>query len=218
MFLSTLKFLQLLTGLVLTGLFLGAPALTSALHPEIPAIPAVELYTKEPSLLIMLATAIANLISGCYQSILPFPRKPLQILASLGFITAATLSAINMFLPFKVELITAYGPQTAVSLLVLGLMLHTVCNLHQLNPSQTTVAGASSAIGLDTGRETGAVKWFNTSKGFGFITRDSGEDIFVHYRAIRGDGHRVLSDGQRVSFIVNKKEKGLQAEDVTTHN
>ncbi|MDP2381123.1 MAG: cold-shock protein, partial [Pseudohongiella sp.] len=47
-------------------------------------------------------------------------------------------------------------------------------------------------------REAGQVKWFNASKGFGFITRDSGEDIFVHFRSIRGDGHRVLKDGQRV--------------------
>ncbi len=51
-------------------------------------------------------------------------------------------------------------------------------------------------------RETGTVKWFNTSKGFGFISRDDGEDIFVHFRAIRGEGHRVLVEGQRVEFSV----------------
>lgn len=64
------------------------------------------------------------------------------------------------------------------------------------------------------GRETGTVKWFNTSKGFGFISRDSGDDIFVHFRAIRGDGHRVLVEGQRVEFTVAQRDKGLQAEDV----
>ncbi|MDN5514738.1 MAG: cold-shock protein [Pseudomonas sp.] len=63
-------------------------------------------------------------------------------------------------------------------------------------------------------RETGTVKWFNTSKGFGFISRDSGEDIFVHFRAIRGEGHRVLIEGQRVEFSVMQRDKGLQAEDV----
>lgn len=63
-------------------------------------------------------------------------------------------------------------------------------------------------------RETGNVKWFNSSKGFGFITRDSGEDIFVHFRSIRGQGHRVLHDGQRVEFVVSEGDKGLQAEDV----
>ena len=61
---------------------------------------------------------------------------------------------------------------------------------------------------------TGEVKWFNANKGFGFITRDSGEDIFVHFRSIRGEGHRVLRDGQRVEFEVSEGDKGLQADDV----
>lgn len=63
-------------------------------------------------------------------------------------------------------------------------------------------------------RETGSVKWFNANKGFGFITRDSGDDVFVHFRSIRGEGHRVLHDGQRVEFEVSQGEKGLQADDV----
>ena len=58
------------------------------------------------------------------------------------------------------------------------------------------------------------MKWFNANKGFGFITRDSGDDVFVHFRSIRGSGHRVLRDGQRVEFEVSEGEKGLQAEDV----
>lgn len=64
-------------------------------------------------------------------------------------------------------------------------------------------------------REQGTVKWFNDSKGFGFIQRESGEDIFVHFRAIQGDGYRSLQDGQKVEFIVTEGEKGLQAEEVT---
>lgn len=63
-------------------------------------------------------------------------------------------------------------------------------------------------------RESGTVKWFNTNKGFGFITRDTGDDVFVHFRSIRGQGHRTLIEGQRVEFNVTKGEKGLQAEDV----
>ena len=66
----------------------------------------------------------------------------------------------------------------------------------------------------DSPRESGNVKWFNASKGFGFITRDTGDDIFVHFRSIRGEGHRVLYDGQRVEFAVSEGDKGLQAEDV----
>ncbi len=67
-------------------------------------------------------------------------------------------------------------------------------------------------------REFGSVKWFNANKGFGFITRDSGDDVFVHFRSIRGDGHRVLKDGQRVEFEVTEGDKGLQAEDVAIAN
>ena len=62
---------------------------------------------------------------------------------------------------------------------------------------------------------TGKVKWFNPSKGYGFITRDDGgEDVFVHYNAIRGDGYRSLDEGQKVEFTVTQGQKGLQAEDV----
>jgi len=63
-------------------------------------------------------------------------------------------------------------------------------------------------------RETGTVKWFNSSKGYGFITRDQGTDVFVHYSAIRGEGYRSLEEGQRVEFTVGKGEKGPQAQDV----
>ena len=63
-------------------------------------------------------------------------------------------------------------------------------------------------------RETGTVKWFNDSKGYGFIQREEGEDVFVHFRAIRGDGYKSLEEGQSVEFTVTQGQKGLQAEDV----
>ena len=63
-------------------------------------------------------------------------------------------------------------------------------------------------------RERGTVKWFNNSKGYGFIQRNSGGDVFVHYRAIRGDGYRTLEEGKEVEFTVTNGQKGLQAEDV----
>ena len=63
-------------------------------------------------------------------------------------------------------------------------------------------------------RETGTVKWFSDSKGFGFIERAGGSDVFVHHTAIRGEGYRSLSDGQQVEFSVVQGQKGPAAEDV----
>ena len=63
-------------------------------------------------------------------------------------------------------------------------------------------------------KEQGTVKWFNGSKGYGFIQRAEGEDVFVHFNAIVGDGFRNLEEGQRVEFTVTQGEKGLQAENV----
>ena len=63
-------------------------------------------------------------------------------------------------------------------------------------------------------RETGSVKWFDSAKGYGFITRAQGGDVFVHYSSIRGTGYRSLAEGQQVEFAVVEGQKGLQAQDV----
>lgn len=63
-------------------------------------------------------------------------------------------------------------------------------------------------------RELGTVKWFNDAKGFGFITRDGGPDVFVHFRAIVGTGFRSLKEGQQVSFRLVDSQKGPQADEV----
>jgi CspA family cold shock protein len=63
-------------------------------------------------------------------------------------------------------------------------------------------------------RISGTVKWFNGSKGFGFIAPDEGEDVFVHYTAIEGEGFRTLEEGQRVEFSITESPKGLQASEV----
>jgi len=62
---------------------------------------------------------------------------------------------------------------------------------------------------------SGVVKWFNDEKGFGFIERESGADVFVHFRSINGDGRRTLQEGQKVTFEVTDGQKGPQAENVT---
>jgi CspA family cold shock protein len=63
-------------------------------------------------------------------------------------------------------------------------------------------------------RESGVVKWFDVKKGYGFIKREEGSDVFVHYSSIQGDDFRKLEEGQQVSFVVNETDKGLQAQDV----
>ncbi len=68
---------------------------------------------------------------------------------------------------------------------------------------------------LRTGREIGTVKWFNDDKGFGFIEREAGEDVFVHFSSIRGDGYKSLNEGQKVEFTLGTGQKGPQALDVT---
>ena len=63
-------------------------------------------------------------------------------------------------------------------------------------------------------RETGTVKWFNPKKGFGFISRENGEDVFVHFKSIQGEGYRNLEEGDQVEFEVASSQKGLEAKEV----
>jgi CspA family cold shock protein len=63
-------------------------------------------------------------------------------------------------------------------------------------------------------RENGVVKWFNNTKGYGFIMRENGDDVFVHYSEIRGEGYRTLVEGQQVEFTVTQGQKGPQAQEV----
>ena len=65
-----------------------------------------------------------------------------------------------------------------------------------------------------TEKETGTVKWFNEAKGYGFIAREAGDDVFVHYSAIEGGGFRTLREDDRVEFVVEQGPKGLQATQV----
>ena len=160
---------------------------------------------ESPPTLILLMAALGNL---CISS---FPRsnsqagRSLQVVASVAMITAL-VPALMLFLQAG-QLIAGYQPGfIAVAMLIFSALLFFISN-----------PGGCKSASIDCEnfhRETGTVKWFNATKGFGFITRDTGEDVFVHYRAIRGEGHRILTEGQRVEFEVVDKDKGLQAEDV----
>lgn len=133
-------------------------------------------------------------------------RQHLQNLACALLILGTLLQALILLAPLP---LIAEQPALLFSLMIISLAvaLHLGTNLR--------FDRKRSVPQQDLGdRETGTVKWFNTSKGFGFISRDAGEDIFVHFRAIRGEGHRVLVEGQRVEFSVMQRDKGLQAEDV----
>ena len=102
-------------------------------------------------------------------------------------------------------LVAFFVATTATALLVRDNVTHSGSDSDNANPPQST---------SDASRDRGTVKWFNVSKGFGFITKDDGEEIFVHFRSIRGEGRRGLRDGQTVSFVVTDSDKGPQAEDV----
>ncbi|CAM3789446.1 Major cold shock protein CspA [Pseudomonas reidholzensis] len=132
-------------------------------------------------------------------------RQQLQYLASTLLVLAVVLQTVTLLA--RPEL----GNLPALLCAGLAVALHLAAGFSRNGKK----ARASASTGLDANkRDTGTVKWFNTSKGFGFISRDSGDDIFVHFRAIRGEGHRVLVEGQRVEFSVMHRDKGLQAEDV----
>jgi len=77
-------------------------------------------------------------------------------------------------------------------------------------------SGSTTSAMVGAGQEVGTVKWFNAAKGFGFITRENGDDVFVHFRSIQGKGHRSLGEGQRVVFSLAEGDKGLQAVDVSS--
>lgn len=202
-----LKIAHLLVGLaaLLLSLFSGISAAQGLLNtPD-------ALYL---ALIALLNLTFASLQTNNASSTL---RQQLLGLASALMILAAVLQALVLLAPLP-----NIGDHPAIWLSLLiafaAVILHLACQLPAAAraPSIRTSVGeeapASSAPQED--RETGTVKWFNTSKGFGFISRDSGEDIFVHFRAIRGEGHRVLVEGQRVEFSVMQRDKGLQAEDV----
>lgn len=128
---------------------------------------------------------------------------PIILTAALTFVPGITAMSVADVLNGDM------GSATWIAYLVVSVVLLVLLVLFHL------IAQPLTARFEEDDREEGLVKWFNVSKGFGFVTRDSGEDVFVHFRSIRGRGHRSLQEGQRVRFGVVESSKGLQAEDVT---
>ncbi|VVN04244.1 cold-shock protein [Pseudomonas fluorescens] len=192
--------------LKIVHLLIGTAALLlsfiPSLHPE--ALP----YLQQPDALYLAFFGLLNLTLA---PVIPYwnkgPRHQLQNLVSALLVLAVVLQTLTLIAPMPV---IAGQPAVLFSLVaaVVAVALHLGISFYKSSP-------AAASPGYDmSNRDTGTVKWFNTSKGFGFISRDSGDDIFVHFRAIRGEGHRVLVEGQRVEFSVMNRDKGLQAEDV----
>lgn len=100
----------------------------------------------------------------------------------------------------------------AFSVALLSSLLTLIIKGFRRRPAAATARNTKATPASNGKKETGSVKWFNASKGFGFITRANGEEIFVHFRSIVGQ--RSLRDGQRVEFAVTNGSKGLQAEEV----
>ena len=204
-----LKIIHVLTGvaaLVLSFL----PSLTGALP-----------LLVQPEALALLFLGLLNVQFASFGPLHMHGRsRPVLLAASVLLIVAVAVQAVMLLIP-----VTAIAGQPAT---LASLMLAFMAVLLQLatapakslpssdrsRPSSSRKAQSRNAPAPAAGRETGTVKWFNTSKGFGFISRDSGDDVFVHFRAIRGEGHRVLVEGQRVEFTIMMRDKGLQAEDV----
>lgn len=193
-----LKIVHLLTGIAALLLSL-IPSLRSD------AVP----YLQQPDALYLALFGLLNLILA---PVIPYwnkgSRHHLQNLVSALLVLVVVLQTLTLLAPMPV---IGGQPAVLVSLLtaLIAVALHLAISFYKSSPS------TSAAPSYDmSNRDTGTVKWFNTSKGFGFISRDSGDDIFVHFRAIRGEGHRVLVEGQRVEFSVMNRDKGLQAEDV----
>lgn len=113
------------------------------------------------------------------------------------------------------ELTLKNGIQIPGTILEISLLLLFIATsfVSQLVGGDSSSESESSYSSSD--RETGTVKWFNVRKGYGFITRDAGDDVFVHFRNIEGSGRRAIEEGQRVSFVVTDGDKGLQADEVS---
>ena len=136
-------------------------------------------------------------------------RSQLQALVSALLVFASVLQALILLAPLP-----QIGEQPAIWLSLI--VLAAACALHlaiNLGGRTANTSAPQSQIS-DENRETGTVKWFNDAKGFGFITPQSGPDLFVHFRAIQGTGFKSLQEGQSVSFIAVQGQKGMQADEV----
>jgi len=145
----------------------------------------------------------------------------------LGLLLTATPEPLRLIAAG--EPLEALGATRGIAAYIITLALFTVAGFLAIvlsNRQPATGGRRKSAAQADNsdnryddntpeGKEEGTVKWFNVKKGYGFIVRENGEEVFVHFRAIRGSGRRVLRQGQHVRFDVIEANRGLQADNVS---
>ncbi len=131
---------------------------------------------------------------------------------TISILTTAIVTGIATQVLSSENISTLNGTITLAILIFASTIATALATSNKAKPNTSKTVDKDTIT--DNSRESGTVKWFNTSKGFGFITRDAGDDVFVHFRSIRGQGHKTLFEGQRVEFSITEGDKGLQAEDV----
>jgi CspA family cold shock protein len=137
-------------------------------------------------------------------------RKPLgQLFLSLVLSVIGSLVLLFLLPSFGMEPSVGSETEAGVVIAIVILVL-----LYAMGALQSVIANRRFESIPSGPREEGTVKWFNSTKGFGFITREDGEDVFVHYRSIRGQNRYLLREGAIVSYVLGRSGKGPQAEDV----
>jgi CspA family cold shock protein len=137
-------------------------------------------------------------------------RKPIGQLF-LSLVLSIIGSLVLMFLLPSFGMEPEVGSETEAGVLIAIVI---VVVLFAQGALQSVIANRRFESVPTGPREEGTVKWFNSTKGFGFITREDGEDVFVHYRSIRGRNRYLLREGATVSYVLGRSGKGPQAEDV----
>ena len=137
-------------------------------------------------------------------------RKPIGQLF-LSLVLSIIGSLVLMFLLPSFGMEPEVGSETEAGVLIAIVI---VVVLFAQGALQSVIANRRFESVPTGPREEGTVKWFNSTKGFGFITREDGEDVFVHYRSIRGRNRYLLREGANVSYFLGRSGKGPQAEDV----
>jgi len=133
----------------------------------------------------------------------------ISVIATIASIQGHTTTATSIGESISLLMSSAYAKLWAISFI--SILVASI-----LAAKTGSSKSKTSDVVISGDQERGTVKWFNAAKGFGFITRENGEDVFVHFRSIQGKGHRSLGEGQAVIFSVAEGDKGLQAVDVTS--